>query len=65
MSKQCRVILDHLQKAGSISGVEAAALYKVRSLPRRICDLEAQGIPIRRERKVDVTGQRYVRYFPA
>ena len=62
---QVQQILDHLKSVGSISGIEAGALYKVRALPRRISDLEERGHSIRRERKVDHTGQKYVRYYLA
>jgi hypothetical protein len=46
----------------SISNIEAQALFKIRALPRRISDLEARGHRFERERRVDTTGQRYVRY---
>jgi len=59
---QKEAIKLHLQKCGSISNVEAQMMYKIRALPRRISDLEADGFEITRIRKVDVTGQRYVRY---
>lgn len=60
---QIEKITKHLNTTGSISGVEAAALYGVRALPRRISDIEAKGIlRIKRVRKVAVNGQRYVRY---
>lgn len=55
-------IAGHLQKIGSITGVEASAIYKCRSLPRRIKDLRDFGIAVRSETKYDLTGQRYVRY---
>lgn len=55
-------ILAHLTKVGSITNVEANALYKCRALPRRIADLKANGVEIRPEHRKDATGQRYVRY---
>lgn len=55
-------ILDHLQKVGSISFLEAWTLYSVRSLTRRIKDLRESGIDIISERRRDNNGQRYVRY---
>ena len=55
-------ILDHLQKVGSISSLEAWTLYSVRSLTRRIKDLRESGIDIISERRRDNNGQRYVRY---
>lgn len=60
--KQKDAIKRHLELEGSISNVEAQSMYKVRALPRRISDLEADGVKIERVRKTDVTGQRYVRY---
>jgi len=56
-------ILDHLMDVGSISGIEAQSMYKVRSLTRRITSLRRAGYDIYSEWKVDHTGQRYVRYW--
>lgn len=58
-------ILTHLHDAGSISGLEAWDLYRVRSLPRRIADLRQRGIEIVSDRRKDRLGQRYVRYSMA
>ena len=55
-------ILSHLVDVGSISGLEANDLYRVRSLPRRIADLRENGFQIKSEWKKDRLGQRYVRY---
>ena len=62
MTPQAKLILDHLSRHGSISAVEAAAVYRVRHLPRRILDLKEAGHGIRTEQRKDPTGQRYVRY---
>lgn len=59
---QTRCIADHLLEVGTISGVEAAAMFKTRSLTRRIADLRDAGAEITSEFKKDSTGQRYVRY---
>lgn len=55
-------ILQHLQRVGSISWVEANDLYRVRSLTRRIADLRDMGHKIISEWRQDTLGQRYVRY---
>ena len=60
--KQLTGILTHLLLRGSITNVEAQAVYRVRALPRRISDLEERGVSIERHTKSDPTGQRYVRY---
>ena len=59
---QEQTVLKHLKETKSITGVEAAAIYKIRSLPRRIATLRTEGHDIKSSPKVDVTGQRYVRY---
>lgn len=61
-AKSSLVILDHLLKVGSISGIEAQNLYKCRALPRRIKDLKELGWNIVSHLRKDNTGQRYVRY---
>jgi hypothetical protein len=63
LSPSTQKIWDHLQKVGSISNVEAQAIYRCRALPRRIKDIEEQlGVSISRVMKQDATGQRYTRY---
>jgi hypothetical protein len=57
------LIFRHLFSKGSITAVEAQALYRCRSLSRRICDLKGEGFLIDSEMKVDQTGQRYARYI--
>lgn len=60
---QVQLLARHLEKAGSITNVEAQAMYKIRALPRRIKDLEERtGLKVKRVWKTDLTGQRYVRY---
>jgi|TARA_R110000803_G_scaffold168828_1_gene231875 hypothetical protein len=59
---QLQMIKQHFDTGHSLSGYEAANLYRIASLPRRINDLEAQGMKIKRETKKDTTGRRYVRY---
>jgi hypothetical protein len=62
---QVQQLKNHLDILGSISNVEAWNIYKIRARPRRISDLEAAGIHIKRVWKKDLTGQRYVRYVSA
>jgi hypothetical protein len=62
MTPQVKTLLTHLLNHGSISQAEAATVYRIRALPRRIADLKAMGHKITRELKQDPTGQRYARY---
>lgn len=62
MTPQTHTVLKHLVKEGSITPMVAAGIYKVRSLPRRICDLKEAGIKIETELRKDATGQRYAFY---
>ncbi len=59
---QTEDLKNHFRQCPSISNVEAQAIYKIRALPRRICDLELQGYEFKKEWKKDPTGQRYRRY---
>lgn len=59
---QTEWLLQHFKRYPSISGQEAAGQFRIRSLPRRILDLEAKGYRFSRETRYDTTGQRYVRY---
>jgi len=62
MTPQARTVYDHLRRVGSLTGIEAESIHKVRHLPRRIADLRATGLNIRSKQCRDITGQRYVRY---
>lgn len=62
LKPQTAQILLHLIRVGSISPLEAGALYRCRSLSRRICDLKEAGFEIETELRKDATGQRYARY---
>ncbi|UFS66957.1 helix-turn-helix domain-containing protein [Paracoccus denitrificans] len=57
------LVLDHLKRGKSITAVEAAALWRCRSLTKRIHEIREMGHDVRSEWAVDTTGQRYVRYF--
>lgn len=56
-------LIIHFETRGNISALEAASLYKVRSLSKRVCELKNLGYIIKSEMKADETGQRYARYF--
>lgn len=56
-------LLNHLKKAGSITQVEAQAMYRIRHLPSQIKALKFEGYDIESEWKSDpINKQRYVRY---
>lgn len=65
-STQRGQVSDHLIKKGSISGLEAFALYRVSSLTKVISVLRAQfAHDISSEWRQDNTGKRYKRYYLA
>jgi hypothetical protein len=59
---QTDILLQHFKRVPNISAMEAWHVHRIRSLSRRINDLEDLGYAFRRERKIDTAGQRYVRY---
>lgn len=59
---QANLLLDYFKRHRDISHFEASGMFKIRSLSRRINDLEENGYRFFREGKVDDTGQRYTRY---
>lgn len=63
MKPQTAAIYKHLCDVGTITNVEAQAVYKSRSLTKRISELKVLGYDIKSEWKRDHTGQRYVRYW--
>jgi hypothetical protein len=71
LAPQTATVLRHLKNIGDISGVEAQAMYKVRSLTKRISEindalyynsLSGPEYPVAGQWSVDNTGQRYKRY---
>tara|TARA_B110000444_G_scaffold171743_1_gene160488 strand:- start:3560 stop:3781 length:222 start_codon:yes stop_codon:yes gene_type:complete len=62
MATQRELLIKHFESRTSISGVEAANIYKIRSLPRRILDLKEIGYEFESQWRTDPTGQRYKRY---
>ena len=65
MKPQAELVLNHIRSQGSITGVEAEAVHKVRHLPSRIFEIKKSGIAVVTEFKLDATGQRYARYSEA
>lgn len=58
-------VVQHMRRAGSISAREAMADHGITSasLARRICDIEAAGFSVKRDRRTHpLTGQEYTRY---
>lgn len=62
MLTQEQKILRHLVRGLSLSGLEAADLYRVRDLPKRISVLRDRGVMIDGALLTDVEGGRYMRY---
>jgi hypothetical protein len=60
---QIEVLTNHMTRVGSISGLEALALYRIVSLTRQITTLKRKGLTIFGEWRKDNTGKRYKRYF--
>ena len=63
MTPQDAHIQNHLRRVGSITAVEAATLYKVRSITSNIYRLRRRGMDITTHFKRDLTGQKYARYL--
>lgn len=63
VSTQTEALANHLIYQGSISGLEALALYRIVSLTKVISVLKRKGIAIVGLWKKDNTGKRYKRYF--
>jgi hypothetical protein len=59
---QTAKVLAHLFTRGSLTNVEAQAIYRIRQLPARIFDLKRKGHKIVTDIRSDPTGQRYARY---
>lgn len=74
LAPQTAKVLNHLRTIGDISGVEAQAIFKVRSLTKRMSEIndalykagaEGYGLhntPVEGQWSIDSTGQRYKRY---
>ena len=61
-SQQNVQLVKHFLDFGSITAVESAAKYRIRSLHSRLAELRKLGFMFDKEHKQDILGQRYVRY---
>lgn len=63
MKPQTKLVLDHIQRTGSITQREAIMDHSVQSLTKRVAELRDLGYDIKSEfKKHPLTGQRYARY---
>lgn len=67
---QEQLVMQHLHAVGNLSGLEAADLYRIRDLPKRISTIRANrrkylnpGEMIGGEMRKDRIGGRYMRYY--
>jgi hypothetical protein len=65
MTPQDASLANHLETVGTITAVEAATLYKIRSITSNIFRLRKLGMVITTDFKRDLTGQKYARYIYA
>ncbi|MGL5935052.1 MAG: helix-turn-helix domain-containing protein [Cetobacterium sp.] len=64
-TNQCRDVLNHIIMKGSISPLEADAIYRVKRLTSRVHDLKKMGVALVAELRKDITGKKYARYYIA
>jgi len=63
LSPQCKTVLRHLKRTGTITQREALMDHGIQSLTKRVADLRAEGFNIPSAfKKHPTTGQRYMRY---
>lgn len=62
ITPQLRTIAKHFKNHGSITNVEAHAVYGIRSVSSRVAELRNLGLTINKDQRKDATGQRYTRY---
>lgn len=62
LKPQTQMILEHLKQYGHITPVEAGAVYKVRSLSKRISEIKEAGHKVKTQLRADACGQRYAHY---
>lgn len=62
LSRQARVVRDHLRAEKHITSWQAEGVYRIRRLASRVDELVAAGFVVVKEEQKDATGQRYIRY---
>lgn len=67
MKPQCEKVLRHMENIGAITPNDAAALYHIKRLAARVCELRGLGYPIvaKIETGVNADGDpvRYAKYW--
>lgn len=61
LSRQCKLVLDHMSTYGYITPL-AAYNYGITRLASRVHDLKRANYPITRSTHFDLQGKRYSRY---
>lgn len=62
LSRQSRIVLDHLRSNAHLTSWQAEGVYRIRRLASRVDELRAAGYEIETSTAMDATGQRYTRY---
>ena len=62
LSRQARLVRDHLLSEKHITSWQAEGVYRIRRLASRVDELVAAGFDVLKEEQQDATGQRYIRY---
>lgn len=62
LSRQARLVLDHLRCNQHLTSWQAEGVYKIRRLASRVDELRAAGFEVTTSRSKDATGQPYTRY---
>ena len=62
LSRQARLVLDHLYSNAHLTSWHAEGVYRIRRLASRISELKNAGYAIMKKRCKDATGQAYTRY---
>lgn len=62
LSRQARLVRDHLFSETHITSWQAEGVYRIRRLASRVDELVAAGFEVNKSEAQDATGQRYVRY---